>query len=93
MKKFFGTLIGLGLAGFGVIAYVGQAGMAERSGNVDDLYAGMVMGGLLVFAGVLTLWAVFRKPKKPADPAAAAATVWAVGMTTLGDDDMDFDGD
>ncbi len=93
MRKFFGVLLGLGLAGFGVVAFVGQSNMAQRTGNVDDLYAGMVMGGLLVFAGLVTLYAVLRKPKKPADPAEAGAAIWAVGMTTLSDDDVDFDGD
>ena len=86
MRKFFGVLIGLGLIAFGVVAYVGQSNMAERSGNMDDLYAGMVMGGLAVFAGLLTIFVVLKKPKSPADPNQAAASLWAVGMTTLNDD-------
>ena len=87
VKKLIGALIGLGLIVFGVIAYIGQSNVSERTGDVDDFYAGLVMGGLLGFAGLVTLIAVFRKRKpKPGEAASAAAAVWAVGMTS------DFDG-
>ena len=93
MRKILGFLIGLGLIAFGVIAFVGQSNMAERSGNMDDFYAGLVMGGLLVFAGVVTLFATLRRRKKPADPNEAQAALMGVGMATFMDDGGDdFDG-
>ena len=93
MRKILGVLIALGMIGFGVVAFIGQSNVAERTGNMDDFYAGLVMGGLLVFAGLVTLFAVLRKRKKPADMADTSATLWAVGMTTMADDDGGFDGD
>ncbi|MCP3970747.1 MAG: hypothetical protein GY717_10640 [Rhodobacteraceae bacterium] len=93
-KRILGTLIGLGLAGFGVVAFLGQAGMAERSGNPDDFYAGLVMGGLLGFAGLVTLIAVWRRRKPGRQSTEDGTTIWAVGMTSrLDNDGYDGGGD
>jgi hypothetical protein len=89
MKRLIGYLLGLGLIAFGVVAFIGQSSIAERSGNMDDFYAGLVMGGLAGFAGLVTLFAVARSKGKKADPNAAQATIWGVGMATLGDDGGD----
>lgn len=96
MRKLLGYLTGLGLFGFGIVAFVGQMNVFERSANSDDFYAALVMGGLLAFAGVVTLIAVARSGRgKKADRSGAEAAIWGVGMATLGDeaDGSDFDGD
>jgi len=93
MRKFIGVLIGLGLIAFGVVAFIGQSNMAQRSGTADDFYAGLVMGGLLGLAGLVTLYAVLKKRKQPADAKDASATIWAVGMNTMADENTDFDAD
>jgi hypothetical protein len=93
MRKLIGILIGLGLIAFGVVAFIGQSSMAERSGNVDDFYAGVVMGGLLGFAGLVTLIAVLRRRKSKSNGDDASSAIWAVGMNSGIDSDGDFDGD
>ena len=91
MRKFIGVLIGLGLIAFGVIAFLGQSNVSQRNGNIDDFYAGLVMGGGLGFAGLVTLYAVLKNPKKPIDPNEVEAVLWAAAMTSLASDDGDAD--
>jgi hypothetical protein len=59
---------------------------AVATGDHDDLYAAIFVGGMLGFVGLILLILVFRKPQDP-DPTASGAAIWAVGMTTLGDSD------
>ncbi|MBK1636414.1 hypothetical protein [Rhodovulum adriaticum] len=89
IRKLLGLVIALGFLFFGLASFFGFYEQSLATGNRDDLYAGIFMGGLLCFCGLLLLVVVLRKPRKPADPAAAAATIWAVGMTS---DFDDFDG-
>ena len=60
---------------------------AVTTGDHDDLYAAIFVGGMLGFVGALLLMLVFRKPQDP-DRDAAGGAIWAAGMTTLGDSDV-----
>lgn len=91
MRRFIGVLIGFGLIGFGLVAFFGQLNVSQRNGNIDDLYAGIIMGGSLGVAGLVTLFAVLKKPKKPVDSNEVRATLWAAAMSSLSNSDGEVD--
>ena len=88
-RKTILVLLALCFIGSAVVFALGEMNLADKTGDMDHVYAALFGGGLLGFVGILLLVLTFRKPPKP-DPASAGATVWAVGMATAMDD-TDFD--
>lgn len=59
-RKFILWCIALGLAGAGVLFFVGQLMVSQRTGEIDTLVLGLFVSGLMGFAAVLLL-AMARK--------------------------------
>jgi len=88
IRKIILLLLSLGFFAAGAVFALGELNLAAKTGDQDHVYAALFGGGLFTFVGLMLLFLVFRK-RKPANPEAAAATVWAVGMTTAMDDGGD----
>lgn len=85
IRKLILLLLSLGFFAGALVFAAGQMNLATRTGDHDHVYAALFGGGCLGFVGLILMILVFKK-RKPAEPEAAAAAIWAVGMTTLADD-------
>ena len=88
IRKIVLFVLALGFLGFGAAFTIGEMNISARTGDTDHFYAALFGGGLMGFVGIILMVLAFKKPGKP-DPEAAAATVWAVGMTSMMDDGGD----
>ncbi len=83
MRKLIAILLGLGAIVGAIPVFLGFWNQSQATGNPEDLYAGLFLGGMCVFIGVLILVASGRTPRN--DPDGDAATLWAVGMASAQD--------
>jgi hypothetical protein len=94
----FAILLLLALAAIagGITAFAGAGSMQSRGVAQDDIYAALVIGGLLSFIGILLVVSAFRvrrlvkQRKAEVDAGQASATVTGMMLgSELGDDSGD----
>lgn len=85
-KRIILFLLSLVFLAGGAMFALSELNLATATGDHNHVYAALFGGGLLALAGILLMLLGVRK-RKPGEPGAATASIWAVGMTTA------FDGD
>ncbi len=95
MRFFIGMVLALGFIGAGVFPVVGGFSMIERGVTGDDIYAAFIIGGVLIFVGLLIMWMVIKSRKKRSaiDPAELTATLTGIAVGSGYGEDFsdDFD--
>ncbi|MBF0589663.1 MAG: hypothetical protein HQL53_11095 [Magnetococcales bacterium] len=81
MRKFILYTMSLLFIGAGGVIILASADHGLGQGNLDDLYAGLFMGGCLLLVGIM-IWVAARKKGKRNKP----------GQKWDGEEDTDFDG-